>query len=117
MAERLTWLATHTHSSSPSYTRAQGGGGGGGGGAGGVDRAQPHAATAAGETRQLPGQRAPQNKGGKCFPPLAFPAPPCTLNELLAPQLCVTDLKLSQPLLETLRLRSWWPSGVSSPVI
>lgn len=26
MAKRLTWLATHTHSSSPSYTRAQGGG-------------------------------------------------------------------------------------------
>lgn len=25
MAERLTWLATHTHSSSPSYTHTQGG--------------------------------------------------------------------------------------------
>lgn len=84
VAERLIWLATHTHSSALRYTRSQGGGlgGGEGDGAGGVDHAQPHAATAAGATRQLRGQRSPRIRGGPCFPPPAFPSPLDPVNEL-----------------------------------
>lgn len=76
VAERQTWQATHTQPSAehfppPLVTHALGAGEGGA--TGGIDCAQPRAATAVGGTLQLPGQRAPRMGGGNAL--LRWPSP------------------------------------------
>ena len=79
MAERLTWLATHTHSSSPSYTHTQGGEA-----LAGLTMHSPTLSPQR-ERRAISGSASPQKVRGKCLPPLVSPTAASTLNELFAP--------------------------------